>query len=108
MAAYLPKVLLIVSAIIIAVGTLVLTYGTAPRLFRVDTNEQSWTAGSFAQPTNPTELVFPAVSKLSFSEMGTPWNGPRSFPVRLSSSSRDLAVAMASENNVSVKQFVWP
>jgi hypothetical protein len=67
-----PKRLLTVSAIIIAVGTLVLTYTTAPKLINRSTKDELLVAKSLAQPTNPTELAFLAILKLSLSEIGTP------------------------------------
>lgn len=102
-----PKRLFTDSAIIIAVGTLVLTYGTAPKLTKSSTKEELLAAKSLAHPTNPTELAFPAILKLSLSEIGTPCKGPTSLPVSWRCRSSALARARASGNRVSVRQFVW-
>ena len=102
-----PKRLFTDSAIIIAVGTLVLAYGTAPKLIKRSTNKELLAARSLAQPTNPTELAFPAILKLSLSEIGTPCKGPISLPVSWRCRSNALARARASGNKVSVRQFVY-
>lgn len=78
---YRPKTLLTLSAIIIAVGTFVFTYTTAPSLSRISTSEELLVASVSANAANPTELAFPAMLKLSFNDIGTPCKGPVTLPV---------------------------
>jgi hypothetical protein len=70
----LPNRLLNVSAIIIAVGTLVLQYNTAPRLRRIATNSDSLSRGEFAHVTNPSVVSCPFTLKVSFNDTGRPCN----------------------------------
>ena len=103
----LPNTLFTDSAIIIAVGTFVLQYRTAPSFSKISTSVALVEAGWSTNEANPTVLSFPTILKLSLSEMGRPWRGPMTFPVLCRCSSSDLAMLMASVGKKSVKQFVW-
>lgn len=78
-----PKVLFTLSAIIIAVGTLVLTYKTAPAFLSKSTSVVLYVAGELAHDTNPTVESLPMMLKLSFRLMGSPCSGPIGTPVDL-------------------------
>lgn len=96
-----------IRTIIIAVGTLVLQYRTAPNDSRMSTRVALYSAGSFTNEVKPTVLSFPLMLKLSFSEMGKPWSGPTTWPVRLRCSSRAFALFMASSKKTSLRQLVY-
>jgi hypothetical protein len=66
-----PKVLLTDSAIIMAVGTLVLQYLTAPSSSSISTSVALYSAGLLTRDVNPTVLSLPLMLKLSLSEMGS-------------------------------------
>ena len=68
----LPKTLLMDSAIIIAVGTLVLQYSTAPASSSISTSVLLYVAGLFAKDANPIVLSIPTMLKLSLTEIGRP------------------------------------
>lgn len=101
-----PKVLLTDSAIIIAVGTFVLQYRTAPSFSSSSTRVALYVAGVFTKEVKPTVLSLPTILKLSLSDMGSPWRGPTSLPVFRRCSSRDVAMLTASVTNKSVRQLV--
>lgn len=61
-----------IHTIIIAVGTLVLQYRTAPKFSRISTSVALYSAGSFTNEVKPTVLSFPFMLKLSLSEIGSP------------------------------------
>lgn len=101
-----PKTLLTVSAIIIAVGTLVFTYSTAPPCRRRSVRVLLYVAGSLTSDVKPTVESLPMMLKLSLREIGRPWNGPFGLPVLRRWSSNSLARAMASSKRISERQFV--
>lgn len=68
--------------IIMAVGTFVLQYLTAPSLSNTSTSVALYGAGSFTNEVKPTVLSFPLTLKLSLRDMGRPWSGPTVCPVR--------------------------
>ena len=67
-----PNVLLTDSAIIIAVGTFVLQYRTAPSFSNMSTSVALYLAGFPTSEVKPSVLSFPTILKLSFSDMGRP------------------------------------
>jgi hypothetical protein len=69
-----PKRLLYVSGIIIAVGIFVLQYNTAPRPRRILTNSDSSSCGALAHATNPKVESCPLTLNKSFIETGRPCN----------------------------------
>ena len=95
-----------VRTIIMAVGTFVLQYRTAPSFSSISTSVALYSAGVLTRDVKPTVLSLPLMLKLSFSEMGRPWSGPTGWPVRWRWSSRDLACWIASSKNASLKQLV--
>lgn len=101
-----PNVLLTDSAIIIAVGTFVLTYSTAPALLSMSTRTVLYVAGWLTHETKPTVESLPIILKLSLREMGKPWSGPIGFPVFARCSSSALAASRASGKSVSERQLV--
>jgi hypothetical protein len=102
-----PKTLFTDSAIIIAVGTFVLQYRTAPSFSSSSTRVALYGAGWSTKDVKPTVLSFPTILKLSLSEIGRPWRGPTSLPVLRRCSSSDCAILMASRGKKSERQFVW-
>lgn len=58
--------------IIIAVGTFVLQYRTAPNFSNISTKVALCSAGMFIRDVKPTVLSLPLMLKLSFSETGKP------------------------------------
>lgn len=68
----LPKTLFTVSAIIIAVGTFVLTYKIAPASLSMSTIVELYVAGSLTQLTKPTVVSNPTTLKLSLIDIGKP------------------------------------
>jgi hypothetical protein len=68
------------SAIIIAVGTFVLQYSTAPAFRSRSMSVLLYVAGSLTSEAKPTVESVPIMLKLSFIEMGRPWKGPFVVP----------------------------
>lgn len=75
-----PKTLFTVSAIIIAGGTLVLTYKTAPASRSISTRILFSVAGCAANEERPMVESFPTILKLSFRLIGSPWRRPLGTP----------------------------
>jgi hypothetical protein len=69
-----PKRLLVVTGIIMAVGTFVLQYRIAPSLRRRVTSSDSFSCGELAHVTNPSVESYPLTLNKSFSETGRPCN----------------------------------
>jgi hypothetical protein len=103
----LPNTLLTDSAIIIAVGTLVLQYLTAPAPSKSSTNVALYVAGLLTNEAKPTVLSLPMTLKLSLREMGRPCKAPLTFPVVCRCSSRDFAHSIASSKKTSERQLVY-
>lgn len=102
-----PNKLLTVSGSITAVGTLVLTYSTAPVSKRRSTSVLLNVAGWFANDVMPMDESLPVMLKLSLIDIGRPWNGPLVLPCFLRYASQSLARAMASSNSASDRQLVY-
>jgi hypothetical protein len=102
-----PKTLFTDSAIIMAVGTFVLQYRTAPSFSSISTRVALYSAGLSTKDVNPTVLSLPLILKLSLREMGKPCSGPTSVPVRWRWSSSAFALLMASSKKASLRQLVY-
>lgn len=62
-------------------------------------------AGPKARAAMPIEESMPVMLKLSLTEIGRPWRGPRGLPVRAKCKSNSAARARANEKRGSVKQL---
>jgi len=68
---------------------------TAPAAFSRRTTSQSAGATYPAKIFEPAVFLTPATGKMSLTERGIPWRGPRQFPAEISASAA-LAAARAS------------
>jgi hypothetical protein len=64
--------------IIMAVGTFVLQYRTAPNVSSMSTSVALYLAGVLTKDVKPTVLSLPLMLKLSLRETGRPCSGPLS------------------------------
>lgn len=64
-------------------GTLVLQCMTAPALKRNCTSGAFFVAGLKQREAMPMLESTPSIWKLSLTEMGRPWRGPRGWPVEV-------------------------
>lgn len=79
---------------------------TAPACRRRSTSAAFFVAGRKASAAMPMEESMPVIWKLSFTDMGRPWRGPRGLPVRARCESSSEARATAAEKRGSARQFV--
>lgn len=101
-----PKTLLCESSAMSVCGTFVLQYKTAPALSRQSTKTAFSVAGLKARLAIPMDASYPRTLKVSLSDMGTPWRGPKGGFPDARCASRSAARFSASWKKISVRQLV--
>eukprot|EP00659_Diplonema_papillatum_P011539 gene11538-biopygen11592 len=99
-----PQIALKLSGSIRHCGMFDLTNGMPPAACSIVTKTDVRSSGLNTRAANPHVESYPFMSNWSFTENGTPCNGPRSFPA-FSSRSQSLASRIASSKQASAVMF---